>query len=221
MTRKVRQRLLKVDPSVQSRWSKHVLDWQPCIECSLGSTCTHHVLARGRLPADVLLVGEAPGTVEDALGFPFVGPSGQLLDEVLLDTLDARKVTYCITNVVACIPLKESELSHGEVRQPTAKEMKACRPRLLDLLDFCKPKAIVYIGKVSVTNRLPNHTTSKTYRPVSEYQRIKDQLTITSRRITRDVPHPAYCLRLTGMDRQLEEKKIKLALLEICDALER
>jgi uracil-DNA glycosylase len=41
------------------------------------------VLAKGKLPCDVLFVGEAPGESEDVTGTPFIGPAGRLLDEMI------------------------------------------------------------------------------------------------------------------------------------------
>lgn len=38
---------------------------------------------RGSPLARLMMVGEAPGAEEDRLGIPFVGRSGQLLDDIL------------------------------------------------------------------------------------------------------------------------------------------
>lgn len=38
---------------------------------------------RGNPRARLMLIGEAPGAEEDRLGLPFVGRSGQLLDNML------------------------------------------------------------------------------------------------------------------------------------------
>jgi uracil-DNA glycosylase len=61
------------------------------------------VLCRGRLPCDVLFVGEAPGVSEDVLGRPFVGPAGKLLDTIVERALDGQ-YDCAMTNLVACIP---------------------------------------------------------------------------------------------------------------------
>lgn len=42
-----------------------------------------------------MLIGEAPGAEEDKLGVPFVGPSGQLLDDILKAVgLDPERDVY-------------------------------------------------------------------------------------------------------------------------------
>jgi uracil-DNA glycosylase len=68
-------------------WSAHVDDWKDCTRCPLHTVRSNVVLARGSIPCDILFVGEAPGRSEDALGKPFVGPAGILLDEMIEDAL--------------------------------------------------------------------------------------------------------------------------------------
>ena len=53
-----------------------------CTRCALAAAARTPSPARATL-SDVLLVGEGPGAREDATGRPFVGPAGQLLDELL------------------------------------------------------------------------------------------------------------------------------------------
>lgn len=43
---------------------------------------TNMVIYRGNPAAKLMIIGEAPGTNEDRLGKPFVGRSGQLLDQI-------------------------------------------------------------------------------------------------------------------------------------------
>ena len=62
------------------------------------------VVAGQRPPgADVLLVGEAPGAQEDETGVPFVGRSGQLLDQ-LLGEAGLRREQVAVANVLKCRP---------------------------------------------------------------------------------------------------------------------
>ena len=61
------------------------------------------VPGEGNPVTDVLLVGEGPGQREDATGRPFVGPAGQLLDE-MLRSIGWQRGDVFITNVVKCRP---------------------------------------------------------------------------------------------------------------------
>lgn len=78
---------LVVAPSHRKAHAVHVANWQACKLCNLCKTRTQTVLFRGHIPCDVLFIGEAPGTAEDATGWPFIGPAGQLFDSLVDDAL--------------------------------------------------------------------------------------------------------------------------------------
>ena len=70
--------------------SVSALDWPSlreavaaCTACTLCQTRRQTVFGVGNLRAHWMLVGEAPGEQEDRQGEPFVGKSGQLLDNML------------------------------------------------------------------------------------------------------------------------------------------
>lgn len=89
--------------------------------------------------ADILFVGEAPGAQEDQEGEPFVGRSGDVLDDALRDRgLDRTDVR--ITNCVRCRP--------PENRDPTVEERANCRPHLVREIELVDPELIVTLGKV-------------------------------------------------------------------------
>lgn len=106
------------------------------------------VYARGRIPCDVLFVGEAPGESENVLGVPFAGPAGFLLDRIVAQSIG--EVHYPITvgfaNLVCCIP-RESD--GNKAAEPDDKEIKACGPRLVEFINLCKPRLIVCVGAMA------------------------------------------------------------------------
>ena len=66
------------------------LDWPAlraavasCTACALSDSRTQTVFGTGHPHAHWMIVGEAPGEAEDLSGEPFVGRSGQLLDNML------------------------------------------------------------------------------------------------------------------------------------------
>jgi uracil-DNA glycosylase family 4 len=93
----------------------------------------------GPANADLLFVGEAPGKQEDLEGEPFVGRSGDVLDETLrtvgLDRADVR-----ITNCVRCRP--------PDNRDPRVGERDNCREYLEREIDRVDPELVVTLGKV-------------------------------------------------------------------------
>jgi uracil-DNA glycosylase len=82
-------------------------------------------------------VGEAPGAQEDAVGRPFVGKAGQLLDQLLTDSGMAR-AEVAVLNVVKCRPPRN--------RAPRADEVTRCRPYLEAQLETLRPRLIVALG---------------------------------------------------------------------------
>ena len=84
-----------------------------------------------------MLIGEAPGEVEDQTGRPFVGPAGQLLTKILESAGIPREEVY-ITNVVKCRPPGN--------RVPTKEEMAACWEWLAAQIALVNPKIIITLG---------------------------------------------------------------------------
>lgn len=76
-----------------SLYSSHVERWKDCEGCSLRDRRTRVVLYRGKIPCDVLFIGEAPGESEDVVGVPFVGPAGKLLDAMIQEAFG--RLTFC------------------------------------------------------------------------------------------------------------------------------
>ncbi|MEF8839654.1 MAG: uracil-DNA glycosylase [Haloarculaceae archaeon] len=99
----------------------------------------------GPADADLLFVGEGPGAQEDAEGEPFVGRSGDLLDEQLLAAgLEREQVR--ITNCVRCRP--------PDNRDPTREELDNCRGYLEREIAAVDPALVVTLGKVPAEHLL-------------------------------------------------------------------
>lgn len=163
---------------VKREWAKHQKKWAGCKLCPLHSTATTHVLARGRLPCRVLFIGEAPGDSEDITGFPFIGPSGKLLDKIIAEAIErSRSFTYAITNILACAPWDNAE--ERSVRAPTPEEAAKCNPRLHEIVDIANPKAVVLVGKSAAK------FSSTDFVSTGDLPRL-------------ELPHPAWLLRKGG-----------------------
>lgn len=119
--------------------------WRNCKLCKLCNTRDRIVLLRGTVPAPILFVGEAPGLSENVLGLPFVGPSGKLMDELLL-LANLRPGDYAITNLIACAPIAEGG---GVVEQPPLPAIKACKDRLVDTIELVAPEIIITVGTIA------------------------------------------------------------------------
>jgi len=128
-------------------YQQHVSRWKNCCKCLLHEHRHKVVIARGKVPAEILFLGEAPGDSEDVIGLPFTGPAGKLLDHIIKLGLDGQ-YDYAITNLVCCIP-KDASNSKGE---PPKESIIACRPRLTEFIDLCHPRLIIAVGTLSQRN---------------------------------------------------------------------
>jgi uracil-DNA glycosylase len=136
---------LDVLPTFKPLLETHIKGWGKCERCQIGSIAHNHVFYRGSLPADILFVGLAPGKSEDALGFPFVGKSGMLVNRWIEQSL-AEEVPYCFANLVACRPCDKPGSPN---RDPSEEEIMNCRPRLTGMIRIFSFKAVVTIGKIA------------------------------------------------------------------------
>lgn len=137
-------------------FQQHLLNWKNCTACSLCEGRRNVVLFRGQIPCDVLMIGEAPGASEDVLGSPFTGPAGHLLDEIIRTADQSRftdfedwnnspSVRIGFTNLVSCIPIGDDG---SKVKEPPDEAIKACAPRLQEIVEICKPRLIVCVGQL-------------------------------------------------------------------------
>ncbi|MFB6295725.1 MAG: uracil-DNA glycosylase family protein [Halobacteriales archaeon] len=99
----------------------------------------------GPADADLLFVGEAPGEREDAEGEPFVGRSGDVLDEALREN-GLGRADVRITNCVRCRP--------PENRDPRTGELDNCRGYLETEIERVGPETVVTLGKVPAEHLL-------------------------------------------------------------------
>ena len=109
-----------------------------CTKCDLASTRTQVVFGRISEQSPLMIVGEAPGKDEDEQGEPFVGRSGKLLDQVMLEELGVARDRVSIVNTVMCRPPGN--------RDPHANEIAACNEWLEAKLDALAPKVVITLG---------------------------------------------------------------------------
>ncbi|MCH9713887.1 MAG: uracil-DNA glycosylase [Cyanobacteria bacterium] len=109
-----------------------------CRHCLLSAGRQQVVVGRGNPQARLMVIGEAPGAQEDASGLPFVGRSGQLLEQLLLEAaIDPHHDAY-IANVVKCRPPQN--------RKPTRAELAACLPWLEQQVQLVNPAVVLLAG---------------------------------------------------------------------------
>jgi uracil-DNA glycosylase family 4 len=133
-------------PPVPPELKQHAINWHACDKCELAQMRTSVALYRGDVPCDILMVGEAPGEAEDSFGEPFTGPAGNFLETLIEDIRTDYKPRIGITNIVACFPHTLDDSGKKAIRQPPALCVKACRPRLEELIRLVEPRMFVALG---------------------------------------------------------------------------
>ena len=113
---------------------------QACARCRLSETRNSVVFGAGHPDAQLMLIGEGPGSEEDRQGLPFVGPAGALLTRIL-QAIELRRDEVYIANVVKCRPPRN--------RDPKPDEVSACRGFLERQIALVQPNVIVALGRVA------------------------------------------------------------------------
>ena len=112
-----------------------------CPWCPLALTRTLAVPGEGPLDPPVLLFGQSPGREEDRTGRPFVGRSGQLLEEMLRGIGLSREEVF-ITSILKCHPPKN--------RPPKRAWVETCLPHSEAQVALVKPRSLLVLGQVAL-----------------------------------------------------------------------
>jgi uracil-DNA glycosylase family 4 len=166
------------------------LDWAPlrdtvasCRACALCESRQQTVFGVGHPHAHWMIVGEAPGEQEDRHGEPFVGPAGQLLDNMLRalgltrDEAPPERQVF-ITNTLKCRPPRN--------RNPDPAETAQCAPFLERQIALVQPRLILAMGRFAAQALLASDEPLGRLRGrVHRYRGVPVVVTY----------HPAYLLR--------------------------
>jgi DNA polymerase len=112
-----------------------------CTGCPLHGKRKNAVPGEGVARPLVLVIGEGPGADEDALGRPFVGKAGQMLDRMLAAVGLSREKNCFIANMVKCRPPNN--------RDPLPEETASCSRFLTRQIGLLNPKVILCLGRIS------------------------------------------------------------------------
>jgi DNA polymerase len=159
-----------------------------CTRCKLHPTRKNIVFGVGNPDAELVFIGEAPGSNEDIQGEPFVGDAGQLLTR-MIEAMGYRREDVYIANILKCRPPGN--------RNPEPDEIASCEPFLKKQLGALRPRVIVALGKFAaqwLTGR-PEAAISALRGKWFRYEGIPVMPTY----------HPAYLLRTPSQKRVVWE----------------
>ena len=157
-----------------------------CQACDLCAQRKKSVFGVGDQQAQWMVIGEAPGEQEDLQGEPFVGQSGQLLDNMLKAVGLSRQAKgenegesgVYIANAIKCRPPGN--------HNPTPQELATCAPYLARQVALVQPQIILLMGRFAVQSVLQTtEPIGKLRGQVHTYQGVPVVVTY----------HPAYLLR--------------------------
>lgn len=118
-------------------------------------------MGRGSSYAKIVIVGEAPGTEEDAASKPFVGGAGKILSD-LLRRAELHEDEVYITNAVACWPPGPAG-GRSRNGKPPASSILTCNQRnLTPQLLAIGPRVIVALGAYAAASLMQKTPSSVT-----------------------------------------------------------
>src|SRR3954465_4695437 len=183
-----------------------------CRGCHLWMPATQTVFGEGPREADVMLIGEQPGDLEDRAGHPFVGPAGKLLDAALTEAgLDPTRVY--VTNAVKhfkFVPIERGRRLH---KKPNAAEIRACHPWLEEEMRLLKPRVIVALGATAAQALL-----GKQFRVTQDRGK---PIPFESAEVVIATVHPSSVLRAPDDSREEAREEFIADLKEVASYLRR
>jgi len=143
-----------------------------CVKCTLFKTCKNPMIAvTGKGKKKILIVNEHPGSISDSEGVGFMDMGDQHLEKVL-KTLGINMKEDCwLTYSNTCRPPKVGDSKRQKI---TVKQIRCCRPQLMETIEKLKPKAIWLLGNNSLVSMLDGRLK---YLTVNRFERhlIPDQ----------------------------------------------
>jgi uracil-DNA glycosylase family 4 len=106
----------------------------------------------GPLEPEIMLIGEAPGRMENAKRIPFSGSAGEILSGIL-ETVDIDYSKVFMTNVIKYWPQEPD--NPGKTRTPTDKELTSAREYVLDEIDVVNPLLVGLCGNSALRTIYP------------------------------------------------------------------
>lgn len=142
---------------------------------------SNFVPGNGKANSSIMLIGEAPGKVENIKRLPFQGDSGILLKQLIADSGLDLDLLY-ITNVLKFRPPNN--------RTPYEHEIISSIPYLKKEIAIVKPKVIVPLGKVP----------ARAFFPSRDFSSLIGTTVETKKFIVKVLNHPAAMLHSTDKE---------------------
>jgi len=175
--------------------------------CNLKDNAKQIVFSDGDFKSPLMIVGEGPGQKEDAIGKPFVGDAGQLLNK-MLNAIKIKRENVYITNVVNFRP--------PDNRKPEPAEINRYSEFLREHISIIDPKILILMGSTAMESLFGSKI------KISKERGAWKEIIINNKTyLTIITFHPAYLLRqadqkkhswadLKEIKKKIEELKLKI-----------
>ena len=173
-----------------------------CKRCRLSETRMNAICGEGNLNAKIMLIAQAPGEKEDKVGRMFVGPSGEVLDE-LLSSAGIRRDEIYMTNLIKCMLPK--------YRKPKQDEIEACSSYLDKEIELINPKVLVPLGYYAIRYIFQKYKIQVPSKV--EFPKVFGKLFLAENRKILPLAHPASCLYNPSLKEDLIKSYRKLQVL--------
>ncbi len=198
------ERQIKSMPLSEKRNAIEVLNHRvkECKKCRLSNSRTHVLTGEGHLDARFMLIALSPGEKEDAENRMFIGPSGNMLDQ-LLQSVGMDRKSFYMTNLIKCMLPKN--------RRPKMDEIESCSPFLDEEIAIIHPEWIVPLGYYATRYILTKYQVNS---PAARknYAPIYGQSIFSDNQKMYPLPHPASLLYNSSFESVTMKKYKKLQI---------
>jgi uracil-DNA glycosylase family 4 len=181
-------------PSTLARLHREI---RACTRCVDAGYIPHAVpVLSGYADNRIMLIGQAPGFVEEERRLPFQGRSGPVLMRWLMQAgfsseAQARRQIY-ITSITKCFPGKGDS---GGDRRPSHAEVKLCKSHLDRQLALINPELLILVGGLAHERFLPGRSLNDLVGRVFDVSGAEVHRRSAARPLLLPLPHPSGASR--------------------------
>ena len=121
-----------------------------CQACGLCAQRARSVFGMGPAQAQWLVLGDAPGEEESALGQPFAGETGRLLDNMLKAVGLSRTGEGAAEGAAGAYVMHATQCPTPDARNPSPQELSTCSAYLSRKVALAKPRVILAMGRFAM-----------------------------------------------------------------------
>ena len=174
-----------------------------CEKCRLSETRKHTIIGEGDPDSRIMIIAKAPGEKEDEQGKMFVGPSGEVLFD-LLDMVDLNKKDVYMTNLIKCM------LPNN--RKPKQDEIEACSSYLDNELEEVTATVVITLGHYASRYLLEKNEFKLPHK--TEFYEIYGKLFLGKGIKILPLEHPAVILHNEELKVRLQNHYQKISVLQ-------